>query len=176
MKTTTRAAYWTRFAAGVVSSILLHEAAHVATSYAVGGHPSFAFDDEGRPTIYSGIDSHIDPHRQFLFSAAGLTVQSLLDEAILDVPHSRGGVFERGLLGGGIGTTVFYLTIGRRGAVSDVDFMARTHALTMTQITLIFGGIALEHSIRVARDPSYANFFARPSADGRVRLGVEMKR
>jgi hypothetical protein len=176
MKTTTRAGYWTRFAAGAVSSILLHEAAHVATSYAVGGHPSFGFDDEGRPTIYSGIDSHIEPHRQFLFSAAGLTAQSLLDEAILDVPHSRGGVFERGLLGGGTGTTVFYLTIGRRGSVSDVDFMARTHALTMTQITLIFGGIALEHSIRVARDPSYANFFARPSADGRVRLGVELKR
>jgi hypothetical protein len=175
MKTTTRAAYWTRFAAGAVSSILLHEAAHVATSYAVGGHPSFGFD-EHRPTIFSGIDSHIEPHRQFLFSAAGLTAQSLLDEAILDIPHSRGGVFERGLLGGGIGTTVFYLTIGRRGSVSDVDFMARTHALTKTQITLIFGGIALEHSIRVARDPSYANFFARPSADGRVRLGVELQR
>jgi hypothetical protein len=174
-KTTTRAAYWTRFAAGAVSSILLHEAAHVATSYAVGGHPSFGFD-EYRPTIFSGVDSHVEPHRQFLFSAAGLTVQSLLDEAILDIPHSRGGVFERGLLGGGIGTTVFYLTIGRRGSVSDVDFMARTHALTKTQITLIFGGVALEHSIRVARDPSYANFFARPSADGRVRLGVEMKR
>jgi hypothetical protein len=174
-KTTTRAAYWTRFTAGAVSSILLHEAAHVATSYAVGGHPSFGFD-EHRPTIFSGIDSHIEPHKQFLFSAAGLTVQSLLDEAILDIPHSRGGVFERGLLGGGIGTTVFYITIGRWGSVSDVDFMARTHALTKTQITLILGGIALEHSIRISRDPSYANFFARPSADGRVRLGVEMTR
>ena len=173
-KTTTRAAYWTRLAAGAVSSVLLHEAAHIATSYAVGGHPTFGFD-EGRPTIYSGIDSHIEPHRQFLFSVSGLAVQSLLDEAVLDVPHSRGGVFERGLLGGGIGTTVFYLTIGRRGSVSDVDFMARTHALTKTQITLIFGGIALEHSIRISRDPSYANFFARPSADGRVRLGVEVK-
>ncbi len=174
-KTTTRAAYWTRFAAGAVSSILFHEAAHVATSYAVGGHPSFGFD-EYRPTVFSGVDSHLEPHKQFLFSAAGLTAQSLLDEAILDVPHWRGGVFERGLLGGGIGTTVFYLTIGRWGSVSDVDFMARTHALTKTQITLIFGGIALEHSIRISSDPRYANFFARPSADGRVRFGVEMKR
>lgn len=174
-KTTTRAAYWTRFAAGAVSSILLHEAGHIATSYAVGGHPTFGFDTY-RPTIFSGIDSHIEPHKQFLFSASGLTVQSLLDEAILDIPHSRGGVFERGLLGGGIGTTVFYLTIGRWGSVSDVDFMARTHALTKTQITLIFGSIALEHSIRVSHDPRYANFFARPSEDGRVRLGVELSR
>jgi hypothetical protein len=173
--TTTRAAYWTRFTAGAISSILLHEAAHVATSYAVGGHPTFGFD-EYRPTIFSGINSHIEPHKQFLFSAAGLTVQSALDEAILDIPHDRGGVFERGLLGGGIGTTVFYLTIGRWGSVSDVDFMARTHALTKTQVTLIFGGIALEHSIRISRDPNYANFFARPSADGRVRLGMELKR
>jgi hypothetical protein len=173
--TTTRAAYWTRFTAGAISSILLHEAAHIATSYAVGGHPTFGFD-EYRPTIYSGVNSHIEPHKQFLFSAAGLTVQSLLDEAILDIPHDRGGVFERGLLGGGLGTTVFYLTIGRWGSVSDVDFMARTHALTKTQITFIFGGIALEHSIRISRDPSYANFFARPAADGTVRLGVEVRR
>ena len=85
-------------------------------------------------------------------------------------------MFERGLLGGGIGTTVFYLTVGRWGYVSDVDFMARTRALTKTQITLIFGSIALEQSIRISRDPRYANFFARPSADGRVRLGVELKR
>ena len=174
--TTSRASYWTRFTAGAISSILLHEAGHIVTSYAVGGHPTFGFDDRGRPTIYSGIDSHIEPHKQFLFSAAGLTVQSVLDEAMLDIPHQRGGVFERGLLGGGIGTTLFYLTIGRRGAVSDVDFMARTHALTITQVTLLFGGVAAVHSIRVWRDPAYANFFARESPDGRVRLGVELKR
>ena len=57
------------------------------------------------------------------FSAAGLTVQNLLDEVILDVPHNRGSAFERGLLGGGIGTTLFYLTIGRTGTVSDVEFI-----------------------------------------------------
>ena len=173
-KTTTREAYWLRFGAGAISSILFHEAAHIATSYAVGGHPTFGFD-KLRPTIFSGIDSHIEPHKQFLFSAAGLTAQSVLDEAILDIQHSRGGVFERGLLGGGIGTTVFYLTIGRSGSVSDVDFMARTHALTKTQATLVFGSVALMHSLRVSRDPAYANFFARPSADGRVHLGVELR-
>ena len=174
--TTTRLSYWTRFTAGAISSILLHEAGHIVMSYAVGGHPTFGFDNRGRPTIYSGINSHIEPHKQFLFSASGLTVQSVLDEAILDIPHQRGGVFERGLLGGGIGTTLFYLTIGRRGAVSDVDFMARTHALTITQITLLFGSVAAIHSIRISRNPAYANFFARESSDGRVRLGVELKR
>ncbi len=137
----------------------------------MGAHPTFGFD-KGRPTVYSGINSREAPHKQFLFSAAGLTVQSLLDEAILDVPHTRGRAFERGLLAGGIGTTLFYLTIGRRGSVSDVDFMARTHALTITQVTLIFGGVAAMHSIRIARDPHYANFFARPRAGGGLDLGV----
>lgn len=173
-RTTTRAAYWVRFGAGAISSILLHEAAHIGTSYAVGGHPTFGFD-KLRPTIFSGINSHIEPHKQFLFSAAGLTAQSALDEAILDIPHTRGGIFERGLLGGGIGTTLFYLTIGRTGSVSDVDFMARTRALTKTQVTLIFGSVALMHSVRIGRDPAYTNFFARPSTDGRVRLGVELR-
>jgi hypothetical protein len=173
--TTSRAAYWRRFTAGAITSILLHEAGHVVTSFAVGGRPSFGFD-ELRPTIYSGIDARIEPHKQFLFSASGLTVQTLLDEAILDIPHDRGGIFERGLLGGGIGTTLFYLTIGRNGSVSDVDFMARTHALTKTQVTLLFGSIVAMHSIRIAHDPEYANFFARESPDGQVHLGVEIRR
>src|SRR4051812_23907536 len=46
--------YWRRLAAGAATSILLHEAAHITTSYAVGGHPSFGFD-KLRPTVYSGI-------------------------------------------------------------------------------------------------------------------------
>jgi hypothetical protein len=172
---TVGSAYWSRFGIGAITSILLHEAGHVATSIAVGARPTFGFDDL-RPTIYSGINSHVEPHKQFLFSASGLTVQTLIDEGILDIPHSRGGAFERGILGGGIGTTLFYLTIGRTGSVSDVDFMARTHALTKTQVTLIFGSFAAMHTIRIARDPKYANFFARQTADGRMELGFEMNR
>lgn len=165
--------YWRHFSYGVAASILFHEAAHIVTAMAVGGHPTFGFD-KLRPTVFSGIDSHIAPHKQFLFSAAGLTAQTLLDEAILDVPHARGSAFERGLLGGGIGTTVFYLTIGRQGSVSDVDFIARTHALTKTQVTLIYGGVAALHAIRISRDPSYANFFARGRSDGRTDVGVQL--
>ena len=52
--------------------------------------------------------------------------------------------------------------------MSDVDFMARTHALTKTQVTLIYGSFAAMHTIRIARDPKYANFFARQTADGRI--------
>jgi len=165
--------YWRNFSYGFAASILFHEAGHIVTAVAVGGHPSFGFD-KLRPTIYSGINSHIEPHKQFLFSGAGLTVQSLIDEGILDIPHARGCAFERGMLAGGIGTTLFYLTIGRRGSVSDVDFMARTHALNATQITLIFGSIATLHTIRIARDPHYANFFARPRPDGRMDVGLEL--
>ena len=47
---------------------------------------------------------------------------------------------------------MFYLTIGRTGSVSDVDFMARTRVLNKTQITLIYrrhGGDA--HVAHLAR-------------------------
>lgn len=169
---TSRGSYWRHFGYGVATSLALHEMAHVLTAEAVGGHPWFGFD-KLRPTIYSGINTQMEPHKQFLFSAAGLTMQSLVDEAILDVPHARGSAFERGVLGGGIGTTLFYLTIGRRGSVSDVDFMARTHAMTITQVTLLYGGIAALHTFRISRNPRYANFFARPARDGRVEVGVQ---
>lgn len=166
--------YWQLLGVGAATSVLLHEVGHITTAFALGSHPTFGFDAL-RPTVYSNINSHRDPHKQFLFSAAGLTVQTLIDEGILDIPHTRGAAFERGLLGGGIGTTLFYLTIGRNGSVSDVDFMARTHALTKTQITLIFGSVAAMHTVRIWRDPHYANFFARPVGDGRVALGIRLK-
>jgi hypothetical protein len=165
--------YWKRFGLGVGTSILLHEAAHISTSFVSGAHPTFGFD-KLRPTVYSGISLAEHPRQQFAFSAAGLTIQSLLDEAILDIPHSRGSAFERGLLGGGIGTTVFYLTIGRTGSVSDVDYMARTHVLNKTEITLIYGSVAALHSWRISRNPAYANFFARPTARG-LDLGVSSR-
>ena len=168
-----RASYWRHFGYGVATSLALHEMAHVITAKAVGGSPWFGFD-KLRPTIYSGINSQLEPHKQFLFSASGLSIQSIVDEAILDIPHSRGSAFERGVLGGGIGTTVFYLTIGRRGSVSDVDFMARTHAMTITQITLLFGSVAALHSVRISRDRHYANFFARPAPDGHLDVGVQL--
>lgn len=167
-----RGSYWRHFGYGVATSLALHEMAHVMTAKAVGGHPWFGFD-KLRPTIYSGINSQLEPHKQFLFSAAGLTIQSVVDEAILDVPHARGSAFERGVLGGGIGTTLFYLTIGRRGSVSDVDFMARTHAMTITQVTLLFGSVAALQTVRISRNPRYANFFARPAPDGHIDVGVE---
>ena len=81
-------------------------------------------------------DKH--PDKQFIFSAAGLTTQALINEAILDIPRSRGGAIERGILAGGIGTTLFYITIGRNGSVSDISVMARTSSLSKTQLSLIF--------------------------------------
>jgi hypothetical protein len=162
--------YWIRLGAGAATSILVHEAGHVVAAMSTGAHPSFGFD-KARPTIYSGIDSRRYPRRQFWFSSAGLDIQSLLDEAILDIPHHRGSAFERGLLGGGIGTTVFYLTIGRTGSVSDVDFMSRTGILTKAQVTMIYGSIALLHTWRVARNPAYDHYFVRPSTHG-LDLGV----
>ncbi|HEX9130444.1 MAG TPA: hypothetical protein VF850_14870, partial [Gemmatimonadaceae bacterium] len=104
--------YWKKFAIGAGVSLLAHESAHILTSLALGFHPYVGLD-HGRPTVFSGIDSQKYPHKQFLFSAAGLTTQALINEAILDIPHSRGGAIERGILAGGIGTTLFYITIGR---------------------------------------------------------------
>ena len=137
----------------------------ILTALALGFHPHVGLD-HGRPTVFSGIDSRKYPHKQFLFSAAGLTTQALIDEAILDIPHSRGGAIERGILAGGIGTTLFYITIGRNGSVSDIAFMARTSSLSKTQHSLIFGGVSAIHAWRISRNPRYEHFFVRPTGDG----------
>lgn len=168
--------YKLRFALGFVSSILAHESGHIIASYAVGGHPSFGFN-RWRPTIYSGIDSQLEPHKQFIFSSAGLTVQTLLDETLLDVPHEKGGIagpFERGLLAGGLGTVLFYITLGRNGTVSDVSFMSRTSSLSKNQISLIFGGIGLLQAVRIHFRDRYAHFFAVPDDTRRFRIGMSI--
>lgn len=159
--------YWGRFALGTAISLAAHESAHLLTSLALGFHPSVGLDN-GRPTIFSGIDSRQYPHQQFLFSASGLTTQTLIDELILDIPHHRGGAIERGVVACGIGTTLFYITLGRNGAVSDVAFMSRTSSLSKTQVSLIFGGLAAIHTIRIARDSSYSHFFVGPARNGVV--------
>lgn len=165
--------YWRDFVAGAASSLLAHEVAHVVTAVAVGGRPTIGFD-KGRPTVYSGIDVAREPRRQFLFSSMGLNVQAAIDEAILDVPHERGSAFERGVLASGIGTAVFYVTIGRTGSVSDVDFMARTSSLSKDEIALIYGGVALLHTVRIKRDGRYAHFFVRPAAERGLHVGVRL--
>jgi hypothetical protein len=159
--------YWRRFALGFGASILAHESAHVLSSLVMGFHPYIAFD-KGRPTVYSGIDSDKHPDKQFIFSAAGLTMQDLINEAILDIPHSGGGAIERGILAGGIGTTLFYITVGRNASVSDISVMARTSSLSKTQLSLIFGGISALHAWRITRDPRYNHFFVRPTESGAV--------
>ena len=168
--------YWRRMAAGFATSILAHEAAHVVTALAVGGRPTVGLS-KGRPTVYSGLDATTQKRQQFLFSSMGLNVQALIDEAILDVPHRRGGPFERGILAGGIATALFYVTIGRTATVSDVDFMARTSSLSKGDITLIYGGVALMHAVRIHYDGHYANFFLRPAPAGEsgLRVGVHVE-
>src|SRR5712671_2081963 len=157
--------YWKKFALGAGVSLLGHESAHILTSIALGFHPYVGLD-HGRPTVFSGIDSQKYPHKQFLFSAAGLTTQALIDEAILDIPHSRGGAIERGILAGGIGTTLFYVTIGRNASVSDISVMARTSSLSKTQLSLIFGGFNAIQALRIVRDPGYEHFFVAPTGNG----------
>jgi hypothetical protein len=163
--------YWGRFVLGAATSLLAHESAHVLTALALGFHPYLAFD-HGRPTVFSGIDSEKYPHKQFLFSAAGLTTQAFIDEMILDIPHSRGGPIERGILAGGLGTTLFYITIGRNGSVSDISVMARTGSLSKTQLSLIFGGINAIQALRISRNPAYDHFFVRPHGTG-VAVGLK---
>ena len=65
--------------------------------------------------------------------------------------------------------------IGRWGSVSDVDFIARTHVMNKTQVSLIFGSIVAAHTWRIARDPRYDHFFVHPTAEG-LRLGWSLER
>ncbi len=168
--------YWKKFAAGFASSILAHEGAHIVTAYAVGGHPTIGIN-KGRPTVYSGISARLQPHQQFLFSSMGLNLQAAMDEGILDVPHNRGAPFERGVLAGGIATALFYVTIGRTASVSDIDMMSRTSSLSKTDLTIIYGGVAALHALRIHRDERYADFFVRPdvSAGKGLKLGVNIQ-
>lgn len=140
-------------------------------AYALGAHPYFGFQG-GKPTVYSGIDATLDPRKQFLFSSAGLNVQAMMDEAILDIPHHRGGSFERGILAGGVATAYFYTTIGRNAGNSDITYMARTSSLSRTQASLLYAGLATIQTFRIARDGHYANFFLRPSSTGALSVGV----
>lgn len=166
---------WRAFAAGFATSLLAHEAAHVVTSLALGGHPRLGFD-KGRPTVYSGINIDREPRKQFLFASMGLNVQAAIDESILDVPHRRGAPFERGVLASGIATALFYISIGRTASVSDVDFMARTSSLSKNDIGWLYGGVAVLHTLRVSRDGHFANFFVRPGVVGErgMRVGVSI--
>ena len=166
---------WVRFVGGAISSILIHESGHVVTAAVVGGSPSFGFD-RGRPVIYSGISAGLHPDRQFAFSASGMSVQLLLNEVLLDWPRrdgERAGAFERGLLAGGIGTVLFYFTIGRTAAVSDVDQMARYSGLSRWTLAGIFGGVALTDVVRIVRNDRYGpHFFVLPGPERTVRIGV----
>jgi hypothetical protein len=167
--------YWRDFAAGFATSLLAHEGAHVVTAIAVGGRPSFGFD-KGRPTVYSGLNVALEPRKQFLFSSMGLNVQAAIDEAVLDVPHDRGSPFERGVLASGIATALFYVSIGRTASVSDMDFMARTSSLSKTELSLIYGGVAVLHALRISRDDRYADFFVRPApGETGLRVGVSLQ-
>jgi hypothetical protein len=170
---TTPKHYWRNFGAGFAASILAHEAGHVVMSYAMGARPTFGFEDS-KPTVFSGIDANLEPRKQFLFSSAGLTVQAIIDETILDTPHRGGGSLERGVLAGGIATAYFYATFGRNAPNSDITYMARTSSLSRTQASLIYAGIATLQAFRIAHDSRYANFFMRPAASGALNVGVSL--
>jgi len=158
---------WRQVALGFAASIAAHEAAHIATSYAVGAHPHFGLT-KGRPTVYSGIDPDVDPDKQAAFSSAGLIVQSLLGETLLDVPRATRSPFARGMVLGGVATSLFYITLGRNGAVSDVNLTARYSSLSKDQVTLVVGGVALVHAARLSARGHELRVAALPGRDGRL--------
>ncbi|HEX9728417.1 MAG TPA: hypothetical protein VGA37_07940 [Gemmatimonadales bacterium] len=167
---------WWAFTAGILTSLAAHETGHVVAALVLGASPSLGFDT-GRPVIYSGIDPRLNPHDQFAFSAAGMSVQLLLNEIILDWPgHTAGlaGEFERGVLASGIGTVLFYFTVGRNTSVSDVQNMADYSGLSKWSLTAIFGGVAATDVLRIALRQRYAHFFAYPGPDHTMRVGVRL--
>ena len=139
-----------RFAAGFLTSLAAHESAHVLTSLAMGGRPSFGFN-QFRPVIHSGIDTMLHADRQFAFSAAGMTMQLILDEIVLDAPHDDHAApeFEKGILASGIGTVVFYFTIGRNASVSDVQQMTQNSGISKWTLTAMFMWLAPSHQTMV---------------------------
>jgi hypothetical protein len=156
---------------GAVTSLTAHEASHILASYAQGRHPSLRLD-KGRPTIFSGINIYSEPHKQLVFSSAGLVTQAVLDELVLDLPHASDSPFKRGMLACGLGTVLFYVTFGRNGAVSDIALIARTSGMSKGEVSLIAGSVAAVHALRFHFDRRFGSLFFEPTYDGRqVRLG-----
>jgi hypothetical protein len=166
--------HWPRMALGFATSILAHETGHFVSAVALGAKPYVGFDN-GRPTVYSGLYVDTQAHKQLIFATSGLAVQAVIDELILDLPHSRGSAFERGILTGGIATSLFYATLGRNGEVSDIAMMSRTSSLSKTQASMIFVGISALHALRISRNEYYANFFYRPTSSGNMQIGVQIQ-
>ena len=166
---------WLEFGVGFMASIVAHEAGHILASLAVGGDPSVGFDT-GRPVVYSGIDAFAHPNKQFAFSASGMAVQLLINEVILDWPRGPGvaGEFERGMLASGVGTVLFYFTIGRNSSVGDVNWMARSSGLSKWGLTAIYGGVALSDVVRISLRERYAHFFAFPGSAGTLNIGMSL--
>ena len=167
---------WPRFAAGVATSLLAHEAAHFTASILVGATPGLRFD-RWRPVVESGIDEARNPAKQFVFSSGGMTVQLLLNEILLDVPHGPGpaGEFERGILAAGVGTVLFYFTVGRTSQIGDVWHMAQTSGLSTWTLTAIFGGVAATQVVRIVLRDRYMPFFAFPTPAGGLAVGATLR-
>lgn len=166
---------WLEFGVGFIASIAAHDAGHLLTLLAVGGSPSVGFD-AGRPVVHSNLDPVAHPNKQFAFAASGMAVQLLINEIILDWPRGLGvaGEFERGMLAGGIGTVLFYFTIGRNSTVGDVHWMARSSGLSKWGLTAVYGGVALTQVLRISLKQRYARFFAFPGSAGTLNIGMSL--
>lgn len=142
----------------------------------MGATPGIGID-HFRPVIHSGIDLRVHPAQQFIFSAAGMTTQLLINEVILDIHHGPGPSheFERGILASGVGTVLFYVTLGRNTDVSDVQVMSEASGLSKWTLTAIFGGVAATDVVRIALKKRYAHFFAAPRADGGMNVGAALE-
>ena len=169
--------YWKKFAAGFASSILAHEGAHVVTAYAVGGHPTIGIQQGTPDRLLGDLRSSCSrtsssSSRAWASTSRRRWTRGSSTCRTVAAPRSSAGV-----LAGGIATALFYVTIGRTASVSDVDFMARTSSLSKTDITIIYGGVAALHALRIHRDERYADFFVRPdtSAGKGLRVGVDIQ-
>jgi hypothetical protein len=52
--------------------------------------------------------------------------------------------------------------------------MSRTSSLTKTQISFIYGSIAVMHAVRIHVKDRYAHFFSAPDDTGHLRIGVSI--
>ena len=51
---------------------------------------------------------------------------------------------------------------------------ANTSSLSKTQVSLIYGGMAALHVVRIHFKDRYAHFFTVPDAKGRLRVGMSL--
>jgi hypothetical protein len=142
---------WERFALGVASGIVAHEAGHLVVATTKGYRPSH----DGLSITYPG--THFTRSGQLQLASAGFQTQWVLSEFVLRDEHGREhvkapGDFGAGVVSSYIGVSVAYLTFLKNQFNGDVYGMSRASGMSHDRIALMMAVPAVLDAWRLFGD------------------------